>query len=103
MDFLERVCPMFLDGIPTVNRWCVGAHDNRVLCVERGQGSGIAVDESIVEFFIKRETLLTPLWIWCVCLGKGWQSKADGQPCKNNNERISLFPPEGFRTVHRAD
>jgi hypothetical protein len=42
---------MFLDGVPTVNWWPVERYVNRVVCVERGQGSGIAVDESIVHFF----------------------------------------------------
>src|SRR6516164_2661935 len=58
MYFLEHVYEMFLDGLPPVNRWPVVRYDNRVLCVERGQGSGIAVDESSVEFFITRNKFL---------------------------------------------
>ena len=49
---------MFFDGVPPVNRFGIGTHDNRVLCVERGHGSGITTEESIVEFFIKRNKFL---------------------------------------------
>jgi hypothetical protein len=35
MHFLEQVCIMFLDGLPTENRTAV-RHLNRVLRVERG-------------------------------------------------------------------
>jgi hypothetical protein len=42
MYFLERVCPMFLNGLPTVNRSCV-RYINRVFRVERGHGGGIVV------------------------------------------------------------
>jgi len=58
MHCLELVCPMFLDGLPTVNRSSVVPHDNRVLRVERGHGGGVAVDQSIVQFLNEREKLL---------------------------------------------
>jgi hypothetical protein len=49
MDFLEQVCIMLLNSLPSVNRACV-SHKNRVLRVERGRGGGIATVVCLVNF-----------------------------------------------------
>jgi hypothetical protein len=54
MNLLEHVCPMFLDGLPTVNRSCV-RYNNRVLRVERSDGGGIVVVDCIAMFFNDRD------------------------------------------------
>src|SRR6516165_184769 len=82
MNLLEYVCPMFHDGLPTVNRPCI-IHQNRVLRVEWGQGGGIAVVERLVSFLTERFKLLLYLRIGSVfLLGKGWHNKADCQSYK---------------------
>src|SRR5258707_3730140 len=57
MHFLEHVCKMFLDCLPTIN-WALVRHLDCVLGVERGQGSGIVVVVCIVKFFSERDHLL---------------------------------------------
>jgi hypothetical protein len=77
LHVLEHVCPIFLEGLPAVNRSSV-RYLNSVLREERGQGSCIVVVPCLVKFISKRENLLAQLWIWRVCLlGKDRQSKAD--------------------------
>jgi len=54
MHFLEQVCKIFLDGLPTVNRSSV-RHINRVLREERGDGGGIVLVPWLGMFFIERD------------------------------------------------
>ena len=57
MHFLEQVCLMFLDGLPTVNRTFV-RHENCVLREELGKGGRIVVVVCLVKFFKERDKLL---------------------------------------------
>jgi hypothetical protein len=54
---LEHVCPMFLDGLPTISRTCV-IHQDRVLGVERTESGGIAAVECLVSLPTERTELL---------------------------------------------
>src|SRR5271165_386673 len=93
MHFLERVCPMFLNGLPTVNRSCV-PHINRVFRVERGHGGGIVVVDCLGILLTDRNKLLDYLWIDRVfLLSEGRQSKADCQPA--TTKRIFIVSSRG--------
>jgi hypothetical protein len=58
--FLEEGCKRFFDGTPTANRSCV-RHKNRVLCEERGRGSGIVVGACVAKPLALRAKLLIDL------------------------------------------
>jgi hypothetical protein len=57
LNLLEHVCPMLLDGRPTVNRTCV-IDQNRVLRLERTESGGIAAVECLVSLLTERTELL---------------------------------------------
>jgi len=84
MKLFHPLCKVFLDGLATVMRSrAFSSAKDRVLRVERGQGSGIVVVPRVTIFLQERDNLLTQLWIGRVCLlGKSRQSKADCQPYK---------------------
>src|SRR6516162_3325077 len=58
MHCQKHVCPIFLDGLPTVNRSSIVPDDNCILRVERGQGGGIFVVQCLTKYFCEREKLL---------------------------------------------
>src|SRR5258708_12402488 len=60
MHFLEHVCKMFLDCLPTIN-WALVRHLDCVLGVERGQASGIVVVLSFFTSFTEPAPLLPSL------------------------------------------
>ena len=60
LQLLEHVFIPFLDGLPTVDRSCIG-HKNSVLRKERCDGSCVAFSTCLVKSQSNRENLLSCL------------------------------------------